>query len=384
MSTDLPLLSRPGAAAFPVPAAGCDCSSCPFFTGNPAAVEPVCSGCSSSCDYCGCARSAAGPAGACSRCPVRCGSRADIGAWMADVGGTAGFAGVRVPGMLPAGLPAFIPQAASIQAIPRLDEHLRWPAYAVGLRRVFSPRTHQVYPVLRGRRARQVLGLGPSQAAVLACYGDDPLVEAFWTLRRARGLVEEIAGQGWDLVLAPNYSVYGNQPRAEHLINMRRSLLAAAAFAAAGVAAVPNVYWYRLEDLRRWADWAAASPPPAVAVNVQTMRAAGDWDTWLYPGLCWLAGNLPPGLPVIITGLSRAARVAAAAALFGSRLILVSQNPYQYALHGAVMTAGGRRDVHARAGDAFAASVRYMNSLVAVRSWHCPDLPGGTGYTVVP
>src|ERR1035438_7927112 len=71
----------------------------------------------------------------CSRCPVRCGSRADIGAWMADVGGTAGFAGVRVPGMLPAGLPAFIPQAASIQAIARLDEHLRWPAYAVGLRR---------------------------------------------------------------------------------------------------------------------------------------------------------------------------------------------------------------------------------------------------------
>ena len=45
--------------------------------------------------------------------------------------------------------------------------------------------------------------------------------------------------------------MYGNQPRAEHLLNFRRSLLIAAEMAAAGIPAVPNVYWYRVEDLDR-------------------------------------------------------------------------------------------------------------------------------------
>ena len=364
--TALPL---PGVGVPLLPAAGCNCSVCPFYTGNPAAAEPVCSGCSASCLHCGCARAAAEPvgpgAGACASCPVRCGSRVDIAAWMADAGGTLSLQGVAVPGSFPAGLPSFIPQTASLPAVERLDRHLRWPAYAVALRRVFSWRTHEIYPKLRGRNARQVMSLGEGQAAVLACYGDDPLVEAYWTLRRARGLAAEIAGQGWDLVLAPNFSVYGDQPRAEHLINMRRSLLAAAELAEAGAPAVPNIYWYRLEDLRRWVDWAGEEASPAVAVNAQTVRAPGGWDSWLYPGLCWLAENLPAALPVIITGLSRPDRIAAAAAMFGARLTVISQCPYQYAARGAVMTAGGRAELRARPEEAFAASVRFMQALLS-------------------
>jgi len=285
---------------------------------------------------------------------------------MADVGGTLAL-DAPVPGTLPAGLPPLVPQVASIPAVARLDEHLRWPAYAVGLRRVFSWRTHTVYPRLRGQPARAALGLQPGQLAVLACHGDDPLVEGWWTWRRARGLAAEVAAQQWDLVLAPNYSVYGDHPRAEHLLNMRRSLLAASELAAEGAPAVPNLYWYRLEDLRRWAAWAAAASPPAVAVNAQTMRGRADWDSWLYPGLCWLAENLPPALPVILTGLSRPDRITAAAALLGSRLTVVTQCPYQYAARGAVMTPGGRLDARARPADAFAASVRYAATLLPPR-----------------
>lgn len=282
---------------------------------------------------------------------------------MSDVGGTVRFGSVALATRLPAGLPRFIPQVATVGGLARFDQGLHWPAYAIGLRRVFSAATGTMYRGLTGRPARQSLGLAPGQLAVLACYGEDPLIEAYWTWRHARGLAEQIAAQEWDLVLAPNFSVYGNQPRAEQLINMRRSLLAAAELAAAGLAVVPNVYWYRLEDLRRWAEWVTGTNPPAIAINAQTMRSARDWDTWLYPGLCWLAGSLPDGLPLIITGLSRPGRIRQVAAMF-SGLIVVSQNPYQYAQHGAVVTAAGRRDVRARASDAFAASVRYMNSLL--------------------
>jgi hypothetical protein len=146
---------------------------------------------------------------------------------------------------------------------------------------------------------------------------------------------------------------------------MRRSLLAAAEFAALGVAVVANLYWYRLEDLRRLANWVTDAQPAAIAVNAQTVREQAQWDEWLFPGLCWLAAELPASLPVILTGLSRASRITAALRLFGARLVLVSQAPYQYAMHGAVITRDGRADVHARPEDAFASSVRHMHDLVS-------------------
>ena len=237
----------------PLPGRGCDCTTCAFWSGTdgrggPATVEPLCSGTNSDCSYCGCAATEAGsPTGACGGCPIRCGSRTDIAQWMVDVGGTLTFDDIVIDGTLP-NLPGFIPMTDG-SAVTALDASLNWPAYGVGLRRVYSRDTHTIYPRFAGKQAREALALQGEQKAVLVGYGEDPLVEAFWTNRRRDRLVEEIASQGWDLVLCPNFSIYGNWPRTEHLLNMRRSLLLAAEFADAGVVAVPNLYWFRLEDL---------------------------------------------------------------------------------------------------------------------------------------
>lgn len=343
-----------------VPAPSCDCSRCPFFTGNQAAPEPICSGCNPDCSYCGCSRAGGGTK--CGQCPVRCGSRTDIGAWMADVGGTLSFDDVVFSGGVPAGLPRFVPQVDG-HDVPALDVDLSWGAYAVGLRRVLSPTSFEVYPKFRGLTAKAALGLGPGQLAVLAAYGEDPLVEGFWTRRRA--LIPKVAEQGWDLVLAPNYSMYGNQPRAEHLLNFRRNLLIAAELAEAGIPAAPNVYWFRKEDLDRYLAWVADVGCEAVAVNLQTFRTERDWEEMALPGLAYLAGELPQHVSVILTGSSRVDRIGTLGTLFGGRLHLVSQNPLQYARHGAVMTEGGRVDRRARVSDLFAANVRFYAGLVA-------------------
>ncbi|GAA3243675.1 hypothetical protein [Actinocorallia longicatena] len=278
------------------------------------------------------------------------------------MGGTLRFDGVKVGGFLSGRWPRFIPQTDGT-AIPALDQGLEWPAYAVGLRRVFSPSSRTLLPRFADQDVHQVLGLADGRRAVLVGYAEDPLVEAFWSYRRRDRLVERIVEQGWDLILAPNFSIYGNWPRVEHLINMRRSVI----IAAEGAVVAPNLYWYRLEDLRRWADWVGEADLPAVAINLQTVRENTNWHSWSLPGLSWLAENLPERLPVFVTGLSRTERISAVNDLFGSRLHVVSQNPYQYALHGAVMMAGGRQDVHAEKADAFAATVRYMASLLEER-----------------
>lgn len=350
MGPALPVLS---------PAPGCDCRSCPFYSGNPRATEPICSGCNTDCAYCGCAR--AGGGSKCARCPIRCGSRTDIAAWMADVGGSLAFDDVVLELALPAGLPAFIPQVDGGDLVT-LDAVLGWPAYAIGLRRVVSPKTLAVYPRFAGRSAAEGMGLAPGRLAVLVGYGLDPLVEAVWT-NKAR-LLPELGRQRWDLILAPNYSMYGSQPRAEQLLNFRRCLLIAAELEELGAPAVPNVYWFRKEDLDRYLAWMADVAPAAIAVNLQTFRTEADWEQMALPGLTYLSTGMPEGTKLVATGTSSADRIGQLGALFRRRLVLVSQNPLQYARHGAVMTARGRAERHARVEDAFAANVWHYARLV--------------------
>jgi hypothetical protein len=281
---------------------------------------------------------------------------------MADVGRTLAFDDVVLGRDLPAQLPAFVPQVDGGD-LAELDAGLEWPAYALGLRRVISPKTLAVYPRFAGRSAAEGMGLRPGQLAVLAGYGLDPLVEAVWT--RKATLLAELAAQRWDLVLAPNFSMYGSQPRAEHLLNFRRNLLIAAELEDLGVPAVPNIYWFRKEDLDRYLAWMADVAPAAIAVNLQTFRTEADWDQMALPGLTYLSLGMPQRTKLVATGTSRADRIGRLSTLFGSRLVLVSQNPLQYARHGAVMTPGGRVDRQAWVGDLFAANVWHYARVVS-------------------
>ena len=296
-------------------------------------------------------------------CPIRCGSRGDIDAWMHDVGGTLRFDDVEIRVPLPQQLPRFLPLLEGSD-VSELDRVTRWPAYGFRLRQMFSPATHRLGPSFSELGAHAALGLRDEQLAVLVGYAEDPLVEAFWTRRRTDDLIETIAGQGWNLVLAPNFSMYGNQPRAEHLINFRRSLVIASEFAAAGVPTAPNLYWFRLEDLDRWLRWCEATVPPAIAINLQTFRDDREWKLMALPGLSYLGACLPRDIKVIVNGSSRATRIGMLRELFGDRLFLVSQNAIQGALHGKVITEHGWEVRHAERADLFAANVRFYARLM--------------------
>jgi hypothetical protein len=140
--------------------------------------------------------------------------------------------------------------------------------------------------------------------------------------------------------------------------------MVAAELAAAGVATVPNLYWFRREDLERWVAWCEKAHPPAIALNLQTLRTDSEWRLMGLPGLSYLAAQLPPGIAVIVNGSSRASRIATLRQLFGASLVLVSQNAIQGALHGKVITEHGWEVRHAEKADLFAANVRFYTRLV--------------------
>lgn len=354
------------------PGHGCNCTNCSFYAGDdidPAVIDsgrwdgPLCSGTNPSCSYCGCARADDSmPGGGCANCSVLCSSRSDIHDWMADVGGTLRFDDIVLPRFTPA-LPPFIPQSDGSN-VAHLQATVPARAWAIGLRRVFSERSWKVLPRFANcTNPKTLLGMNPEQLAVLVGYGKDPLVEAFWSRRIRDNLIATIAGQGWDLVLAPNFSMYGNWSRTAQLTSFRRNMLIAAEFADAGVTCAPNIYWYRLEDLRRYRDWALDTNPGLLAVNLQTFQTPSDWNDMALSGLTWLAHNMPDTIHWVFTGGVTARRLKTVHDLFNGRASFISQRPWQSAGHGETITAdGATTPVHARPADAFAASYRNVTS----------------------
>ncbi len=344
------------------PAARCDCSVCPFYIHNRDAAEPVCSGCNSDCEYCGCTRPESGDPNACDLCPVRCGSRLDIADWMASVGGTLRFDDLTFgEWQLPTRLPRFLPVVDTAD-VSDLDRELGWGAYAVRLRTVVSAATHRIRPAFRDRHAREAMGLRPGQLAVLCGFDQDPLVEMFWSWRRF--LIPELAAGQWDLVLAPDMPMYGSSPRSEQLINMRRALLLAQDLNAEGVPTAPHLGWYRLEDLQRIEELLARTRPGAVVVNTQMHRHDRAWETGALPGLAYLASGLPAATTVIVSGTSRPRRIADLRHLF-ARVVIVSSNATIYARKRAVMTSAGRQERPGRpVAECFAESVRCYETML--------------------
>lgn len=294
---------------------------------------------------------------------MRCGSRVDIAEWMRDVEGTLTFDDIPTPAGLPSDMPVVVPVVDGVATT--LDERLGWGAYGIGLRRVFSPLTFDFKPLWANpaETSHDALRVPLDRRIVLVGYGTDPLVEAFWT--RRRDLYPVIAAKHFDVVLAPNYSLYGNQPRAEHLLNFRRNLLVAKEMNDEGIPAIPNLYWFRQEDLDRYLSWASDVEPPALAINLQTQRTSEDWETMVLPGLTYLASNLPETVKIVFNGTIRPDRVAVLTVLFGERMLLVTQSPVQEARHGKVIGVDGSiAAIGARAEDAFAMSVQHVDEMV--------------------
>lgn len=388
--TDAPAPARPSRAVLPIlstgptltPAAGCNCDVCPFYIHNPKATEPVCGGRNTDCSWCSCsireqhmARPWAESHCATSKCGVRCGSRPDIGEWMASAGGTVTFddIGLRQFGW-PDDLGHYVPLLDSSAAATNAHNRLSWPAYGVPLRRVLSRVPGKAGTELglqtrwEKKGAHEALGLtGTAGKAILIGYSPDALIERFWERRHTDNLIERIAGMGWDLITTPDYSVYSDQPRAEHLLNMRRSLVVAQELSDAGCNVAPSIYAFRREDLERWVQWIVDTEPTAVMLPRHTIKGNEEWRTLAAPGLMFLAAALKAeGLhtKVLISGVSNSDRVAQLGRWFGERLVIVSQQALHLASQGRRATDTGRQRDGAHRSDLMAANLRHYDTQI--------------------
>lgn len=222
----------------------------------------------------------------------------EFGQWLADIRHV-GFDVVAKP-IPEQNLPLYIPVVRS--GSQKLMDGVSYPVVAITLGDLFKGKELYSIGDIRSR-----FGISRNSKIILLCYGRDRFIEQIWAKRTET--FSKIASLGFDLVTAVNYSVWFNQPHAERLINLKRSLLTFEDLQKLGVPAIPHVYWSGRKDLERWRDWISLNPNTTyLAINLQTERGDFVWKQTL-EDLSFFVSILERPVHFFITGPSTPNRI---------------------------------------------------------------------------
>ena len=205
----------------------------------------------------------------CFGCGVRCPRRTDLAAWRSattslDLEDLAASLGE------PPALPGLVP-VLDLEELRDWGVARHWPAWGVSLTEAHGKRGGSAWrPWLSGAVAAEARSAG-ARLLVLTGVAPDHLLAAAWPhLAAGRGAA------GFDLVVAPAWSVYDDDPRLEHLFAIRQSLQVAVALAGRQPV-VPTLHWYRRHDLDRQLRWARRCGARAVGVDCSTLPGRARW-----------------------------------------------------------------------------------------------------------
>ena len=150
---------------------------------------------------------------------------------------------------LPSHLPVLIQAYADPIEVP-------WIALHAG--RVLGVTGQHVTPKHR-RPLREVYRLAPSTRLALQFYVEDRVLEGVWLQRRS--VIAQLAQLGFDLLLAPNVSVWRSDSRFAQLTAIKIAFRLYHELREAGLPAIPDVGFSRFEpDGRLWAEWVNGQP----------------------------------------------------------------------------------------------------------------------------
>lgn len=180
--------------------------------------------------------------------------------------------------------------------------------------------------------------LPTDKKVVLHWFIKDHYLERFWADRPAY----IPALRRLDAVFAPNFSIYENSPRIEHLANMRRSAVSIREMVEAGVKVIPDVTWYRREDIDRWLELLDLMGAEVAAFSMQVvgrLKGCSAWQSYL-AGLRYFARKFKG--QIILVGINSREKIAEAFRAAGRPLSVVDTVSFITARKGGVIAPDGK------------------------------------------
>lgn len=230
--------------------------------------------------------------------------------------------------------------------IPVLPDHMPEPVDVgpiVGIHggNFFSENGERVAPVYMRKGLQDTLNLPEPVKGVLQFYVKDRTLEGFWDKRH--NIYSQLRQFPWAAIIAPNYSVYEDAPRVDHLYNIKRSSIVYNELLEAGFPAVPDISWYNRIDLDQWIQEINRKSVQCIAFSFQTvgtgLRASNLYVNYL-AAFKYLTEHISPKTEIIIAGLVSAKRVQLLKESCENPLSVLNQSAYVHSRRGILSETG--------------------------------------------
>lgn len=293
---------------------GKDCYRCVLFES--------CRGCSL-CEASICSRN-------CRSCFALCLNRPQAAAYLNTLGGPQ----INLQGNKDINLPIHIPVLPDRMKYKPRYELL--PVIAVHAGNAFSRNGEKINKSYTSRGIPGALNIDERTSSVLEFYVKDRTLEGFWDKRKE--IYPVLRDLQFIAVIAPNFSVYEDAPRVDHICNIKRSTIVYNEMLDAGIYAIPDVSWFNKSDLDRWCNEINKSNIKVVSFSFQVvdvgLKTTNIWKSCLM-GFRYFCQNISSSVKIIIAGLVSPYRVIEIMkAANGNSIHVLNQSAYVQSRRG--------------------------------------------------
>lgn len=211
----------------------------------------------------------------------------------------------------------------------------------------FTPNGEKINKRFINKGLADALNLHQEAKGVLEFYVKDRTLEGFWDKRHE--IYKDLQKLNWSVIIAPNFSVYEDAPRIDHLYNMKRSSIVYNEMIELGLSAVPDLTWYNQIDLDQWIREINLHSVKTISYSFQVtdirLKHSSWWRHYLL-GFRYMCQRIPEDVQIIIAGIVSPSRLVNAIknAAGGRRLIVLNQTAYLQSRRGILSETGYKAD----------------------------------------
>lgn len=292
------------------------CSECRLYA--------YCQGCSL-CEKAFCAND-------CERCFTLCPDRLSSFAHLRSVGG--GLISLKENEAM--NLPYMIPILPD-----RMSEKMHFDVIGIHGANFFSSNGENIARKYRQCGIKETLNLSSEGDNVLEFYVRDRTLEGFWDNRKE--IYKQLAEFRWKAIISPNFSVYEDAPRIDHLYNIKRSTIVYNEMLDAGLPAVPDVSWFNVIDLDQWKKELREKSIKQIAFSFQVVGTGGRAaNTYVHyaSGLRYLLEGIEEDVQLILAGVVSPKRLDIILDGVANRVSILNQSAYTHSRRGRLSQTG--------------------------------------------
>lgn len=180
------------------------------------------------------------------------------------------------------------------------------------------------------------LNIDKKTEGILQFYVSDRTLEGFWDNRQE--IYSDLKKMNFSGIISPNFSVYEDAPRVDHLYNMKRTSVVYNEMLDKGLPAILDVSWYNKSDLVRWCSAIKGSNVKTIAFSFQVvdvaLKASDLWKSYIL-GFRYLCKNISKDTSIFIAGAVSRNKIAEIfKASRGQKLHILNQSAFVQSRRG--------------------------------------------------